>query len=292
MTVSHRPVPLFVNAAARGGNSARRLAGVEANPSIAMRPTRSVEELLSGLDHAVKQEHPRVLVAGGDGTLHRAIGVLAGTPCALGVVPTGTGNDLARTLGIGLDPLGAVRLGLTAPARRIDLGRIGDTPYLGVAAIGFDGAVLQFVEQRLRNRRGPWVYPYAALRTLMRFVPPRLTIEFDDGRFEGRAILAAVANSSTFGGGMRIAPDARLDDGLLDLVVIRASNKAALLPLLLRVYRGSHVRHPAVLVRRTRRVTLRSEPPLTIHGDGEAVVRTDATKTTVEAWAGALSVIA
>jgi diacylglycerol kinase (ATP) len=233
-----------------------------------------------------------VLVAGGDGTLHLAVGALVGSETALGIVPTGTGNDLARALGISRAPLAAAKHALAGAPRRIDVGVVNDRPYLGVAAIGFDGEVLRFIETRLRRLRGPWVYPYAAVRALIRFEPPRLHLEYDGGSFEGSAFLAAVANSSTFGGGMRIAPQASLDDGWLDLVVIRGARKLALLPLLPRVYAGGHIRHAAVETHRVTRVSIRSSPSLFVHGDGEPMVEVGTTGAEVRIRPRALSVVA
>jgi YegS/Rv2252/BmrU family lipid kinase len=286
------PVPLYINAAARRGRGRATVDRLSSLDGVELRPADHPEALVAGLREAAERKVPRVLVAGGDGTLHQAVAALAGTETSLGIVPTGTGNDLARALGLRLAPFAAAKHALSGVPRRIDVGVVNDRPYLGVAAIGFDGEVLRFIETRLRRLRGPWVYPYAAVRALIRFVPPQLRLDYDGGSFEGPAFLAAVANSSTFGGGMRIAPHASLDDGSLDLVVIRGGRKWALLPLLPRVYAGGHIRHAAVETHRVTQVSIRCTPSLTLHGDGEPMVEVGTASAEVRIWPRALSVVA
>src|SRR5262249_56341071 len=110
------------------------------------------------------------------------------------------------------------------------------------------------------------VYPYAVLHTLATFKPPRLRVEHDQGTFEGGAMFAVAANLPRFGGGMRIAPDARIDDGLLDLVIVREIPRRTLLSVFPRVYTGRHVTHPAVTLVRTSRVTITLDRDMTIYG--------------------------
>ncbi len=233
----------------------------------------------------------RILVAGGDGTLHHAIRGLAGSECALGIIPWGTGNDLAGALGVAREAGRAIERAVRAAPRRIDLGRAGPVPFAGAAGIGVVGDVLEFLEARSRRWRGSWLYPYALLRTLRAFVPPRVRIEFEGGGYEGKVMLAVLANSPRFGGGMRIAPDARLDDGLLSLVVVEAMPALRLLALFPRVYRGRHVGHPAVKTFRVRGATLYCDRHAKVYGDGEYLLESGPAGARIEIWPGALRVV-
>jgi diacylglycerol kinase (ATP) len=290
MTVS--PTPLLFNASAAKGRSSQWLERLRALPALDVRLSPDTRDMEEQARQAASEGRERILVAGGDGSLHYAARGLAGTDCALGVIPTGTGNDLARALGIELDPLKAVERALTAKPRRIDLGRVNEQLYIGVVGVGFDGEVNKFVNAMSGWLGGPLAYPYALLRTLWRFKAPLLRVEHEDGTFEGRAMLAVLANSPCFGGGMRIAPDAALDDGLLDLVIVEEVPRLLLLALFPRVYRGSHIRHPRVHSQRVRRATLSADRPLTLFADGESLMPLPAEGATVEVYPQALLVIA
>src|SRR5262249_32796757 len=147
----------------------------------------------------------RLLVAGGDGTMHHAAQALAGTTCALGVLPLGTGNDLAGTLGVPGDLEVAVHLAITGPVRKIDLVRIGGAVSIGYAGVGFDSETTGYANS-LQKMPKPLVYPWAVLRTLARFTPLRMKVVHDGGTFEGSVMFANACNLPRFGGGMQIAP--------------------------------------------------------------------------------------
>ncbi|HVT60947.1 MAG TPA: diacylglycerol kinase family protein [Thermoanaerobaculia bacterium] len=233
----------------------------------------------------------RLLVAGGDGTMHQAAQGLAGSECALGVVPLGTGNDLAGTLGVPAKTSEAVERALAGGVRRIDLARVGETWCVGYAGVGFDSEVTRFANQ-VRRLRGPLVYVYAVLHTLATFKAPAIEVDYDGGRFTGRAMFVVAANLPRFGGGMRIAPAARIDDGLLDLVIVRELSRAALLAVFPKVYSGKHVGHPAVTLVRTRRARITLDRPMTMYGGGEPVTPMAAGEAaTVEVVPGALAVV-
>lgn len=287
-----RPPLLLLNPAAARGRAAERLrrALEPAGPEFVV--TRSAADLTDLSRAAAAEGRDRVIVAGGDGALHYAIQALAGTECALGVVPLGSGNDLARALGIDLDPLRALRKALSGRSRRIDLGCVDGRLFAGVVGLGFDGEVTQFVNERTGWPRGRWAYPYAVLRTLRSFQPPLLHVAHERGTWEGAAILAALANSPCFGGGMRIAPEARLDDGRLDLVIVERIAKIKLVGLFPRVYGGSHIRHRSVRWLRIRQATLRADRPLTLYADGEPLMRVAPAGSHIEIRPAALAVIA
>lgn len=268
--------------------AARRLARVD---GVECRTPRSLEELRAEVRGAVCDGHERLIVAGGDGTLHHAIQDLAGSSCALGIVPLGTGNDLARALGLPTDPTAALSRALGGERRVIDLGRAGTKVFAGVAGLGIDAEVNRWVNRPGRRFHGSWAYLLAALRCFLSYRPPQLDVEFDGGARSSRIMLAAVANSPMFGAGMRIAPQARLDDGLLDLVIVEPAAPWVLLSLVARVFRGTHVRSRAVHVSRIPRVVLRPDRELTLTADGEPLMAIGPEGRIIEAWPRALDVI-
>jgi diacylglycerol kinase (ATP) len=235
----------------------------------------------------------RLLVAGGDGTMHLAIQGLAGTDCALGVIPLGSGNDLAATLGVPPDLDAAVNRAVHGELRRIDLARVGETWCVGYAGVGFDSEVTRFANE-VKVLRGPLIYFYSVIHTLITFVPPRMRVTWDGGAFEGTVMFTVVNNLPRFGGGMRIAPDARIDDGLLDLVIVREVPRRLLLSLFPKVYNGGHVGHPAVQIVRTPRAEITLlDRTMTMYGGGEPLRKVSAGEPVlVEVAPGALCVVA
>jgi diacylglycerol kinase (ATP) len=220
---------------------------------------------------AVEDGVARLVVAGGDGTMHQAAQGLAGSACVLGVVPLGTGNDLAGTLGVPRDLDAAAARALAGRVRRLDLLRVERTFCIGYAGVGFDSEVTRFANEKVKRLRGPLVYVYAVLHTLATFEPPVLRVVHDAGAFEGRAMFAVAANLPRFGGGMRIAPAALPDDGQLDLVIVRALSRLRLLAVFPRVYRGTHVNHPAIEIVRTTKAEFTLDREMTLYGGGEPV---------------------
>ncbi len=229
----------------------------------------SVSGCRSAIEEAVADGLDRLVVVGGDGTLHQAIQVAAGTPLIVGVVPAGSGNDLVGGLGLATEPAEAIDLAL-GPASAIDLLRIGDRYGVTVATLGFSVAVNRRAD-RLRWPRGQAKYTVATLLELVGLRRYPITIELDGQRLEVSPNLVAFANTAIFGGGMRVAPDAEADDGQLDLVVVGPATRATLLRVLPRVRTGGHVEHPAVTVRRGVHAVIEADDTWEIRADGEIV---------------------
>jgi diacylglycerol kinase (ATP) len=217
-----------------------------------------------------------VVAVGGDGTYHLALQAVAGTGVPFGAVPAGTGNDLATALGLPAEPLAAadavaaaLRVGRT---RAIDLARMSapDLPprwFGAVLAAGFD-AVVNERANAMRWPRGPRRYDLAILVELARLRPKRYRLRLDDEVLELDAVLVAVGNTASYGGGMRICPAADPTDGLLDVVVAGAVGRATLVRIKPRVYRGTHIDHPLVNSFRARTVELAAEG-IVGYADGE-----------------------
>ena len=202
-----------------------------------------------------------LVVVGGDGMVHLGVNLCAGTSTRLAVVGAGTGNDFARNLGLPVrDARASVALLSDGRTRRIDLGRVsdgvvGESWFGGVLGAGFD-AVVNARAQRMRWPHGQMRYNLAVLRELPVFRPIPYAIELDGRRIETRAMLVAVANTTSFGGGMRVCPDADVADGLFDVMIVHALSIPAFLRVFPKVYSGTHTTHPAVEIHRARRVRL------------------------------------
>ncbi len=269
---------LACNPASRGGRGARALPAVterlgRAGVEVEMHRTSSLADARkTACDAADKVD--AVVAMGGDGMVGAcAAGLADAGPdarAALGVVPTGGGNDVARALGLPPDdPLAAAGLlpGLTR--RRIDLARADGRRWLNVAGAGFDAEVNRLANQRLRRAPATLRYVGALLAKLVVEQPARFTLTLDGRSEELAAWLVVVANGRSYGGGMRVAPDASFDDGMLDVVVIGDLGKASFLATFPKVYSGRHVEHPLVTVHHARRVELAADRPRTVYADGE-----------------------
>jgi diacylglycerol kinase (ATP) len=225
---------------------------------------------------------------GGDGTYHLALQAVAGTGVPFGAVPAGTGNDLVVQLGLPTQPLAAADAAAAAlraaATRDVDLARMtgpGREPrwYGAVLAAGFD-AIVNDRANRMRWPRGPRRYDLAILVELARLRPRRYTLRLDGVVHELDAVLVAVGNTASYGGGMRICPAADPTDGLLDVVVAGAVGRATLVRIKPRVYAGTHVEHPLVATFRARTVEL-DAAGITAYVDGEPAYPLPVTVTAV-----------
>jgi diacylglycerol kinase (ATP) len=273
-----------------------RLAELGRRAGIAVEVTASGADLALRARRAADEGIDRLLVAGGDGSVHHAVQGLAGSATALGVIPAGTGNDFAAAIGAPFELEPAVLRALEAPVRRVDLGRAraadagGWVWFSTYAGVGFDSETARRAHQGHRVLSGHAIYIWAVLATLADFRPPVLTVEHDGGRFHGPAMFVTLANGPAFGGGMRIAPAARNDDGVLDLVIVRAIPRRTLLAVFPKVYVGRHVGHPAVEITRTRRARVALDREMIAYADGEPLLPVGAAGIEVEVAPGALAV--
>ena len=221
-----------------------------------------------------------VAAAGGDGTLGEVLNAVHGTCAKLGVLPLGTGNDFARTLGIGNDLDGAMQVLFGGHNRTIDIGRATygqqSRLFLNIAGCGFDSLVARRINAGRahpvwKHIGGVAAYLAAAALELQRLRPARLRLKLDGETLDTRALLCAVANAKSYGGGMQVAPDASLDDGLFDICVIQNATKTEFLRAFPGVFKGAHVHHPRVIMRRAKRVEVWCDRPWPVLVDGELV---------------------
>jgi YegS/Rv2252/BmrU family lipid kinase len=195
------------------------------------------------------------------------VGPVSGAP-ALGIIPGGSGNGLARELGIPFDPARAIEHALGSTGRTIDAGELGGRLFFNIAGIGLDAHVAGVIATRV-NQRGLLAYLMATGRDLLRYLPGEYSIEADGKAMQMRAMFLAFANSRQYGFGARIAPAALLDDGLLDLVIVEDRKLAGNLLRLPSLFAGTVDKQPGITVSRVREVTIRSKIPMLFHVDGE-----------------------
>ncbi|MBA3864894.1 MAG: diacylglycerol kinase family lipid kinase [Solirubrobacterales bacterium] len=266
------PLTLLVNPASAGGRTLKLLPRVE-QALDASRVDFRVQRT-KGLEHGAEQALLAVeaeevpVVMSGDGLVGAVGGAMAGAETPLGIVPGGRGNDLARVLGIPDDPEQAVAVLLGGQSRRIDVGEANGKRFLGIVSVGFDSECNQLANE-VRFLRSNLVYAYSALRTLLSWRPAGFTIRVDQERTRVSGYSISVANNSTFGGGMRIAPDAQLDDGEFDIVAVGEVSKLRFVRNLPKVFKGTHVDEEEVQVFRAQHLELTASRPFPVYADGE-----------------------
>jgi YegS/Rv2252/BmrU family lipid kinase len=287
-----RRFSLIVNPSAGGGRAGLALAQV----------TAALERL--GLEHHVETtdslEHAHELARaaaaagevavalGGDGLVGALADALKYSDGVVGVLPGGRGNDFARVLGIPPDASAACEVLASGVVRELDLGEAGSRTFVGIASCGFDSEANRIANET-RLVRGNLVYAYGALRALASWQPSTFELRLDGGEPQtvyGYTI--AAANSKAYGGGMLLAPDASLQDGLLDVVMVEDVAKRRFLRLLPTVFKGEHVRQPNVRITRAREVYVSAQRPFTMYADGDPVGELPLT---VRALPGAVRVV-
>ncbi|WP_326706722.1 diacylglycerol kinase [Streptomyces cyaneofuscatus] len=291
-------ITLFVNPTAgrgRGAHAAQPAASALRDAGFSVRTVlgEDADDALRRAREAVAAGTGALIAVGGDGLMSLALQAVAGTSTPLGVVAVGTGNDFARALGLPIhDPAAAgalaARMLKEGGHRDIDLGRAGERWFGTVLASGFDSRVNDR-GNRMRFVGGRFKYDLAILAELAAFKPIPYRIRLDGGEVrEIEATLIAVGNGTTYGGGMRICAEAEMDDGLFDVTVVGECSRATLLKVFPKVYKGTHLSHPAVTVHRVSSIEL-AAAGVTAYADGEPLGVLPLTATCVP---GAVQVLA
>ncbi|MXV77462.1 diacylglycerol kinase family lipid kinase [Candidatus Poribacteria bacterium] len=228
-----------------------------------------------------------VIVCGGDGTLHEVVnGIATVSDVTLSIIPCGRGNDLASAIGVPRKIEKAVDTLFDGTEKCIDLGYVrsdkGSEHYFTtIATCGYDTEVSRRGAARDTllgiKISGTASYLYAAVVTLFHYKSPFVQIEGDFGKYEGEILLAATGNTNSYGGGFKIVPNAVHDDGLFDVCIIRPLPSFTILRLMVTLFWGGHVNHPAVEISQTRSVKINSDPPVMLFADGEPMCETPAT---------------
>jgi YegS/Rv2252/BmrU family lipid kinase len=277
-----RPVALLVNPSAGGGRALKALPAVEAQLTRLGVPFR-VERTRSIL-HArelagAAADAGEVAVAlSGDGLVGAVASALRGREGAvMGLLPGGRGNDFARAMGLGQDPVAACAILATGVPRPIDLGEVVSEgtnqpaqTFVGIASLGFDSVANQIANEAPAVL-GPMVYAYAALRAMGTFTPATfdVTVGRERRTFTGWSV--AAANGKAYGGGMFLAPDARLDDGQLDVVMGWPPSRRAFIGSLRDVFKGTHLKRDWIELLRGAEVRIAADRPFTVFADGDPI---------------------
>lgn len=273
---------VFINSAAGGGRARVCLPRIkEVFKSLRMQAqfvmTNSASELESCAQAAISQGEQLLLAMGGDGTFQSLVNASFGSDVLLGVLPIGGGNDFASALGLPSDPAEAAEAMLCGKPRYADLARVRTADgrirlYAGGGGIGLDAEAARHAGGAYRHLPGRLRYIAAALHALAGYVPLNVRVDFPESdipSFEGKALLAAVLNSPTYGAGVRLAPGAAVDDGWLHVVLIEELSKLGVLSLLPRLMGSGELRTSRVKRWRAQRVKLTTNRPCLFHGDGE-----------------------
>src|SRR5262245_22818129 len=269
---------LIFNPAAGRGRARRHVRQAEEHlrslgAQVDTAPSTSPDDLTRLAAEGSRGGYDRVVICGGDGTLHRAVREYDfRTPLA--VLPLGSGDDFAKVCGIPPKLEAACDVAVRGAIREVDVAQANGIRYLGVAGLGFDSEVAHFANENAKFLRGSLVYLYAILRVLPRFRPHRVRI--NDARSE-EIMFATVGNSRQYGGGIRITPAAEIDDGELDICIVHRTSRFQLLKTLPLAYTGAHVKRSYVEVGRGREFHFESERSLDVYADGERVTSTPVT---------------
>jgi YegS/Rv2252/BmrU family lipid kinase len=246
---------------------------------LAARGAEGQVQLTEGPGHALELAREAVAARaalvcawGGDGTVNEVARAVAGTGAALGIVPAGSGNGLARELGLPWDPAQALGVALGRRERVIDVGDVEGHLFVNLAGIGLDAEVAARFNVRHRGRRGVWPYVWMGAHELLRYRAREYTIRIGPETWHERALAVVCANARQYGGGAIVAPAARLDDGHLDLVVVGARPPLVALRDSLHLFRATLDRAPGVRTARAPVVEIEGPEPLLFHVDGEAVM--------------------
>lgn len=212
-----------------------------------------------------------VIAVGGDGLLHNVLQVVVPAQIPLAVIPAGTGNDFVRTLGWPLDDLNPyLESIISIKPRSVDLGLVDGEWFGAILSTGFDSIVNEKANT-MAWPKGPMKYNVAIAMELPRFAPRSYEITLDDRSISTQAMLIAVSNGRSYGGGMMVCPDANIHDGLFDVMVLHPVSKIEFLKVFPKVFKGTHVNHPAVEIVRSKRVTIVADA--VAYSDGERIGR-------------------
>jgi diacylglycerol kinase (ATP) len=270
-------VALIVNPSAGKGRAAKQVAAVagrirESGANVSILVGADAADALTVARKAVADGVDALVALGGDGMVHLALNAVAGTDTPLGIIPAGTGNDLAATLGLPRkDPVAAA--GLVSDRLRdgaawpMDAVRVGEKWFGCVLSAGFDSRVNDRAN-RMSWPKGRMRYNIAIVAELGVFSPLSCQITLDGESIETDAMLVAVGNAKSYGAGMQVLPDADVRDGLLDVMILGPVSKPEFLKTFPKVFKGTHTSHPAVTMRRAKMVEL-SSPGVTAYADGE-----------------------
>jgi len=215
------------------------------------------------------QSFEGLFLVGGDGTLNIAIQELVKTSLGVALIPAGTGNDFARTLNLNLkDPRQLISFYLSNKPALVDVGKVGERYFVDVLSTGFDSMVNERANT-MHRIKGRAKYNLSILLVLSTFKPKNYEFSIDGLSFESKAMLIAVSNGISYGGGMKVTPDAKIDDGFFDILILTPVSRFEFLRVFPKVFSGKHITHPAVRILRGKSVEIDSDA--VAYADGERI---------------------
>jgi diacylglycerol kinase (ATP) len=296
------PATLFVNPAAGRGSAGRKVPALREAFARRKYPVKivesaSAEEFRLGVRAAVREGCATVIAVGGDGTLQLLVREVIGRDVRVGVIPAGGGNDFAATLGITKNVERAAEIVVCGKTRWVDLVRVRhsnglDAIYLGGGGMGIDAEALRYANESFVKWPGRLRYVASAIAALRGFRGVQVQVEFPESdlpKIAKLVLLAAVLNTPTFGGGLRLAPAAKLDDGLLEVVMIEMLGKREVLALIPRLLLTGELKTKRVIRMRAAKIKLTAKKETDFQGDGELLGKTPVE---IEIWHRALRVLA
>lgn len=265
---------LIINPTAANGRALKLLPTVErelsrAVPNVEVVQTRSLAHAESVAASAVRDSEV-VAAMGGDGLVAIVANAVRQSDAKLAVIPVGRGNDFARKLGISSDPAQAGGVVSTGVERLVDVAEANGRCFLGICSAGLDSNV-QVIANSTRLPLGGFVYTYAALRALARWRSAKWHVIVDGTEHEFVGYSVAVSNSGVFGAGMYLVPDASIDDGQIELVVIKDISKLRYLTTMPKVFNGTHIGSAGIEIIQAHEVTFEADRPFTAYADGDPI---------------------
>ncbi|HOJ74113.1 MAG TPA: diacylglycerol kinase family lipid kinase [Phycisphaerae bacterium] len=269
---------LWNPSAGSAGKAEALRAELQSRSGVVLRQVSSRDEVVRAATEAAEAKFELIVAAGGDGTVNAVVNALAepGRELPLAILPLGTGNDLARTLAIPPDPQQAVELLASPRVERIDRVLL-ESPtrriyYVNMGSAGFSGEVLQWATEEVKRWWGPLAYLRGVAQKLGELKPYEVILQFDDGPTVHEQLYNVVlANGRTTSGGMMLAPYADLQDGQVEVLLVRANGLTDLAVLASRYFAGTHLEDDTIVYRRAGRVRIQAEPPMAFSLDGDLV---------------------
>jgi YegS/Rv2252/BmrU family lipid kinase len=265
---------VIVNPAAGSGKTLRLLPRIkqwlsQSRHEFSFSTTRSVDEMRLEIMKAPGQGIDALLLIGGDGTVHQALPAIAETNLPFGFLPCGRGNDFARNIGLSTNLRNNCSLPPNPSFLQFDLPRINNTPFVSIAYVGFDAEVNSLANGGKGYFGGTLGYIICVLKALRTFKPFEIEITIDDLTWRERVMMVTVANAPFYGGGMKIAPDAKMNDGIFDICIVQEISKLELLQQFPKVFKGTHIFHPRIIMKTGKKIKLASDEGREVFADGE-----------------------
>lgn len=272
-----RKILIIINPAAGKGESKNYIAtikdkleqtGLEYQIKISNRVGNVTELAIAGVEEGFNE----VIAVGGDGTVIEVLNGIVGTNTKLGIIPAGTGNDFVRSIGIKHDFLEALQIIIEGNSEEIDVGEVNDRFFLNVVSFGIDGEVVKIMEKIKNVITGPTAYYVASIKAIATYKAVKMSIEIDGREYNRKAFLVAIGNGKYFGGGMKVTPNADVNNGEFEICIINNISRIALIKLLSKAYDGKHVGQKGVEIFRGKEITIRAiTDNIAVNADGNLI---------------------